>query len=45
MFESDVISDSGKTADFTKKELPQFESDVISDSGKTPIVRFFAHIV
>ncbi len=36
-FESDVISDSGKTLNVSYSEVHMFESDVISDSGKTPI--------
>ena len=35
MFESDVISDSGKTHRHFVSDLDWFESDVISDSGKT----------
>ena len=34
-FESDVISDSGKTTYSGKFAMFWFESDVISDSGKT----------
>ena len=34
-FESDVISDSGKTRQLDSASLGMFESDVISDSGKT----------
>ena len=35
MFESDVISDSGKTRFRAGLRNHVFESDVISDSGKT----------
>ena len=35
MFESDVISDSGKTRWAICLYAGRFESDVISDSGKT----------
>ena len=35
-FESDVISDSGKTVNADEMKFVTFESDVISDSGKTP---------
>ena len=34
-FESDVISDSGKTRQLRFINADGFESDVISDSGKT----------
>ena len=34
-FESDVISDSGKTFNPSRLDRSGFESDVISDSGKT----------
>ena len=37
MFESDVISDSGKTCIAVEFPCTSFESDVISDSGKTAI--------
>ena len=35
LFESDVISDSGKSMEIPSLDIRLFESDVISDSGKS----------